>query len=109
MNVCSFFGIYPNEIERVSDICSDTLESAGFSNGEIDDVYNEMYEEIYRNPLDSSTTLTNNIIYAMFDVVARVLRDRFNGLDVDYYVNGSDSHLYINHEYADCFDFDEVE
>ena len=35
--------------------------------------------------------------------------EKYPDLDVDYYVNGYDSHLYINNMSVDDFDFDELE
>ena len=40
-DILSFFGIYPDEIERVDEICQDTLEHLGASDEEIDNVYDE--------------------------------------------------------------------
>ena len=105
----SYFGIYPNEIERVDEICQDVLEHLGASDDEIDRVYSEAHGNFYNVDLNSFGHMTNALIYFMFDSVRECIKEKYPDLDVDIYVNGWDSHLYVNGMNADEYDFDELE
>lgn len=107
MNGCSFFGIYPYTIEKVNDICHTVLCNAGFNIDEIDEIYGRIKEDINRsiNPCDE---ITDTIIQEMFDNTKYELERKFDGLKVEYTVNGFLSSMMINNEYAENFDFCEV-
>ena len=105
MNTCNFFGIYPDEIERASDICTETLEHMGLSNNEIDELYDNMHEEFYSFCGTTNSNITNELILSMFTVVKEYILERYADLDIDVYVNGYDSDIIINGEYAQNYDF----
>ena len=106
MKACNFFGIYPDEIERASDICTETLEHMGLSNNEIDELYDEMYDEFREMTGCLESNVTNDLIYAMFNTVKGYINEKFSDLDVSIYVNGYDSDIIINGEYAQNYDFE---
>lgn len=105
----SYFGIYPDEIERADEICQDVLEHLGVSDNEIDRMYSEAYDDFYSADFDSFGHMTNALIYFMFNSVRSLIKEKYPDLDVDIYVNGYDSHLCVNGMSADDFDFDELE
>ena len=108
MNVLNYFGIYEGDINKADEICQNVLYHAGLENR-----YDEMMEcaldYFYDMQLDSRTSITNALIYCMFNSTKDILMEKYKNIDVDYYVNGYDSHLYINEMNADDFNFDELE
>lgn len=108
MSICSFFGIYPNAIEKVNDICYNVLCNAGFNIDEIDEIYVRIKEDIKRS-INPCEEITDTIIQEMFDNTKYELERKFDGLKVEYTVNDFLSSMKINGQYAIYFDFDEVE
>lgn len=91
----SFYDIYPQTIENATGTCESALEQAGCTKSEIDDVYLTSKKQAF-DSLTAEGNITNCIIDSMFQVTKEVLEEK--GYQVDYYVNGDDSHLYIDGE-----------
>lgn len=108
MNVLNCFGIYEDEINKVDEMCQDVLCHAGLEN-RYDEMMNDALDYFYCIQLDNRTSITNALIDGMFNSTKYILMEKYKNIDVDYYINGYDSHLYVNGINADDFDFDELE
>lgn len=108
MNALNCFGIYEDEINKADEICQDVLCHAGLEN-RYDEMMNDALDYFYDIQLSCETNITNGLIGCMFNSTRNILMEKYPDLDVDYYVNGYDSHLYVNGMSADDFDFDELE
>ena len=108
MNALNCFGIYEDEINKADEICQDVLYHAGLEN-RYDEMMNDALDYFYYIQLDNRTSITNALIDCMFNSTKYILMEKYKNIDVDYYINGYDSHLYINGMSADDFDFDELE
>ena len=96
----NLWGIYPDEIEKSETIFENALKHEKFDD-EIDDLYdeaNEYFEEILNCSDLSCTSITNLIIDSLFRVAQRYIEEKHPKKKCDYYVNGWDSHFYINNK-----------
>ena len=85
-----YLGIYPDEIRRAQETFDDVCDKY-----DLGDLYDD-YEEYLKNVGDFGD-ITNSIMGALFDTLMSALKEK--GIDdCDYYVNGLDTHFYINHE-----------
>ena len=107
MNTLSFFGIYPDSIERADKICQKILKHANFNDNEISELYDGIYDEFY-NYMDYAEfkTVTNALIFCMFYNTKNEIKKKYPDLDIDIYVNGLDSHMYIDGVNADEYEFE---
>lgn len=94
---CHFFGIWPEYIERACTTCEDVLKTYDLENF-IDDLYEGAEETLKCYYIGKYDHLSNTICNALFNELAFILRQRRKDLDVDYFVNGDDTHFYINGE-----------
>ena len=108
MNALNCFGIYEDDIDRANEICQDVLCHAGMEN-RYNDMMNDTLDYFYDMKLDYKRNITNGLIEGMFNSTRNILMEKYEDIDVAYYINGYDSHLYINNMSADDFDFDELE
>ena len=96
MDIINYFGIYTDDLKRADRICKNALKKYGADDVEINCVfayaYNVFYKHVYEFYQDS---LTNAIIYSMFYAV-KCFVENDNDVDVEFFVNGSDSHMYID-------------
>ena len=96
MDIINYFGIYPDDLKRADRICKNALKKYGVDDMEIDCVfvyaYNVFYKHVYEFYQDS---LTNAIIYSMFYAVKCFVENDID-VNVDFFVNGSDSHMYVD-------------
>lgn len=97
MNALHFFNIYPDEIEACSDKCEAALIDAGYHTRQIDDMYDEVKKSLTDGSINSDN-ITNGIMGEMLSRTQGMLQERFPNANIDYYVNGLDTHLYINGE-----------
>lgn len=102
------FGIYEDEITRADEICQIVLDKSGMGN-RYDDMMNDALAYFYDMQLDYETNITNGLIECMFNSTRNILMEKYKNIEVDYYINGYDSWLYVNDVNADDFDFDELE
>ena len=91
-----FFGIYPDAINNAVDECEIALKGLGFSNAEINEMYQEA-EELLESA-GSFKEISNSIIYSHFEATRGMILEKYPEIDVDYFVNCSDSHFYVNGE-----------
>lgn len=108
MNVLNYFGIYEDEINRVDEICQIVLDKSGMGN-RYDDMTKDALDYFYDMQLDYETNITNGLIACMFNSTKNILMEKYKNIEVDYYVNGYDSWLYVNNMDAEDFEFDELE
>ena len=84
------------------------MRHANFSTDEINELYDGIYNEFY-NYMDYAEfkTITNALIFCMFYNTKNEIKKKYPDLDVDIYVNGWDSHMYIDGVNADEYEFKE--
>ena len=96
MDIINYFGIYTDDLKHADRICKNALKKYGADDVEINCVfayaYNVFYKHVYEFYQDS---LTNAIIYSMFYAVKCFVENDVD-VNVDFFVNGSDSHMYID-------------
>ena len=93
-----FFDIYPEKIEKADIMCMQTLEMMGVSDEEIDDLYDDIYDMVYCTSMNQGTTITDNIIFWMFEKVANFIEEKYPNLEVDYYVYTFEPEIIVNGE-----------
>lgn len=101
MNINTFFGIYPEEIEAASEIFETALEKEGVDVPRRDDLWEEVslrFEENLKSGALDQTHLSNVLMGAMFTILREFLSERHPEWDVDYFINGIDTHFYVNGE-----------
>lgn len=108
MNVLNCFGIYEGDINRANEICQIVLNKSGMDS-RYNDMMNDALDHFYDIQLGYEINITNGLIECMFNSTKNLLIEKYKNIEVDYYVNGYDSHLYINNMGADDFDFEELE
>lgn len=91
MDTCTYLGIYPDNIEKASDVLEAVCEDFGIDSDElwtqIDNEFSERYGTNFGN-------VVNDLI---FDHLKGAVEDR-GGKDVDYEVNGMCVDFYANGE-----------
>lgn len=92
----SFFGIYPEAINDAVDQCEIAMSNCGFNSDDIEYMYMLADEELEHFGVWAN--ITNSIIEAYFTVTKEFIKNRFPEKEVEFYVNGSDSHFYIDGE-----------
>lgn len=96
MSNIRFLGIYEEEINNAVDTSELAMKREGFTEKEIEEMNDMVMEQL--EECGDWSNITNSIIDAYFTVTADLIKQRGLGVDVSYYVNGMDSHFYINGE-----------
>lgn len=96
MSNIRFLGIYEEEIDKAVDSSELALKQEGFTEKEIDEMNDMVIEQL--EECGDWSNITNSIIDAYFTVTADLIKQRGLGVNVSYYVNGMDSHFYIDGE-----------
>lgn len=91
-----YLGIYEDAINDAIDTCESALKQVGASVSDIDSMNEDAL--CYLKECGSFDDITNSIISAYFSTVGYFIKKYKPDADVDYYVNGNDSHLYIDRE-----------
>ena len=91
-DILPYLGIYPDVTNDVVERCEDALSKAGYTLCEIDD----WHENVSDSMVLDNNNITNSILQEYLDQTAEMLRAK--GYEADYFVNGGDTHLYINGE-----------
>lgn len=91
-DILTYWGIYPDVINDVVERCEDALSKAGYTLSEID----SWHESVKSNTVLDNENITNSILQQYLHEAVEMLNDK--GYEADYYVNCSDTHLYINNE-----------
>ena len=87
---CCYYGIYPEEINNADETVGEIVNRYGLS----DDIYEQIEERFHE--CGSLKDITNSLMWAMFSTVSAELDNM--GVENDYYINGLDTHFYINGE-----------
>ena len=96
MSNIRFLGIYEEEINNAVDLSELALKQEGFTEKEIEEMNDMALEQL--EECGDWSNITNSIIDAYFTVTADLIKQRGLGVNVSYYVNGMDSHFYIDGE-----------
>lgn len=96
MSNIRFLGIYEEEINNAVDISELAMKREGFTEKEIEEMNDMVIEQL--EECGDWSNITNSIIDAYFTVTADLIKQRGLGVNVSYYVNGMDSHFYIDGE-----------
>ena len=91
VSVIDCLGIHEYEIERVYKTCQKTLDKYDVDIDLLDETKQDLEE------IGNWQDIGNSIIHAMLSTTKAFL-ENYGVENVDYYVNGLDSHLYINGE-----------
>lgn len=91
MSALNLFNIYEKSIDSIHDTCTSALEEYGINI----DFQIEVMEDLKQ--IGDWEDIGNSLIHAMLSTTAGIIK-REKNLECDYYVNGLDSHLYINGE-----------
>ena len=97
-NIMRFLDIYPKKIEKADMMCMQTLEMMGVSDEEIDELYDDIYNMVYRTSMNRGTTITDNIIFWMFEKVANLIEEKCSDVEVGYYINVTEPEIIVNGE-----------
>ena len=95
-NWMPFLGIYPVAIGNAIDQCELAMKNTGFGSHAISEMH-DMAEECLKET-GSFEDITNSIIYAYFSTTKDMIERCWPGHEVDYFINCSDSHFYIDGE-----------
>lgn len=95
-NIMRFLDIYPEKIEKADIMCMQTLEMMGISDDEIDELYDDIYDMIYCTSMNQGTTITDNIIFWMFEKVANFIEEKYPDLEVDYNIHTFEPEITVN-------------
>lgn len=96
MSNIRFLGIYEEEIDKAVNSSELALKQEGFTEKEIDEMNDMVIEQL--EECGDWSNITNSIIDAYFTVTADLIKQRGLGVNVSYYINGMDSHFYIDGE-----------
>lgn len=96
MSNIRFLGIYEEEINEAVNSSELALKREGFTEKEIDEMNDMVLEQL--EECGDWNDITNSIIDAYFTVAADLIKQRRKDVKVSYYVNGMDSHFYIDGE-----------
>ena len=97
-NIMKFLDIYPEKIEKADMACMQTLEMMGISDDEIDELYDDIYDMVYCTSMNQGTTITDNIIFWMFEKVSNFIEEKYPDLEVDYDVYAFEPEIIVNGE-----------
>lgn len=91
-----YLGIYSGAIDDSIGEVELAMQRLGFSTHEIQEMHEIAYDEMCE--VGRMDDITNSIIDCYFNTAKDVIKRRFPDLNVDFYVNCTDSHFYINGE-----------
>ena len=97
-NIMRFLDIYSEKIEKADIACMQTLEMMGVSDDEIDELYDDIYDMIYCTSMNQGTTITDNIIFWMFEKVSKFIEEKYPDVEVGYYINVTEPEIIVNGE-----------
>ena len=97
-NIMRFLDIYSEKIEKADMACMETLEMMGISDDEIDDLYDDIYDMVYCTSMNQGTTITDNIIFWMFEKVSKFIEEKYPDVEVGYYINVTEPEIIVNGE-----------
>lgn len=97
MDNLDYLGIHKYEIDRAIERAENAMKRDGFNNEQINDMHSMVFEDLKET--GNWEDITNSIIGSYFRVTADLINNRHNDPEyATYYVNGLDSHFYLNRE-----------
>jgi len=92
-----YLGIYPEHIEMADGICEAVCRKYGIDSDE--EVW-EYVKQDFEETVYDGEQLSNLIIYYIFRNLKSALMEsgKLGEVDIDWYVNGHDTHFYIDGE-----------
>lgn len=94
LDILDLLGIHTGDIEHAEGEIRDALSTVFLSHKE-----DEVVERVSKCLQDGATNIfkdpTNTIIENLFEVTRAVIEEEYPDMEMDYYVNGYDSHFYI--------------
>lgn len=92
-----FFGIYPNDIEHATEIADEACIEAGLTEDDIDFVFEDDIAFDLKHCVGDWEDITGSLIRAYFGACGNAVRRKLGeeNVEIDWYVNGWDSHFYI--------------
>lgn len=97
-NIMRFLDIYPEKIEKADMMCMETLEMMGVSDEEIDELYDDIYDMVYCTSMNQGTTITDNIIFWMFEKVSKFIEEKYPDVEVGYDIDVFEPEIIVNGE-----------
>ena len=95
-NLLPNVGIYPDAIVDVIELCIATVKEV--DPNLITDFWS-IYDDTEMGFVSENCSWTNHIISVLFESLEEFIKQYVSeDLDLDYYVNGEDSHFYVNNE-----------
>lgn len=105
MNNMFWFGnscIYVDVVNDIIALCESAVEEAGYTARELSDEVTQFLEDVVEMKTfleDPTNAIISAILIATRDMLEAKLVEQLGfEVDIDYYVNGEDSHLYIGDE-----------
>ena len=101
MSNIRFLGIYEEEIDKAVELSELAMKHEWFTEKQISEMNDMALEQL--EECGDWSNITNSIIDAYFTVTADLIKQRRKDKEVSYYVNGMDSHFYIDGEEICCY------
>ena len=90
ISILDILGIHPGDIDHAWEECQDALEEQGLDS-KIEELQDYLEDNVTEIDLRDAT---NSIISMMMYECKRIIEEAHPGQEVNYYVNGYDSHIY---------------
>jgi hypothetical protein len=99
-------GIYGGDIERATEYANDCIEALNLDENEIIDMAQQEFSEIYNGKVED---MTNILIASVFYAIGWAVENTYgvNSEDIDYFINGMDSHIYYKKEELTSYSADD--
>lgn len=94
-SILSKLGFYPTPIDDSIHTAQKILSEAGCSNNELDGVEKHLMEKFESGEIDYGD-ITNSLILAAFEYAKEICESRISGIEISWYINCDDTHIYIN-------------
>lgn len=90
-----WLGIYEETINDALETAEAAMTDAGCTRSALNSLYSNVSEAFTRGELDYSD-ITNSIMGYAYDYAKNEIENTISGVEVSYYINGDDTHLYVN-------------
>ena len=92
-NLC-YIGIYEDAINDAIESSEELLKLFGFGVNDVAEMNKCARDYLVEN--GSFEDITNSIIYAYFSSAKAYIENVYKEVEIDFYINGHDSHLYYD-------------
>lgn len=97
MGNLDYLGIHEYEINRAIERAEHAMKHEGFDDEKINDMHAIVFEDLKET--GNWEDITNSIIHSYFNVTTDIINEKHdNPQYATYYVNGLDSHFYLDRE-----------